>query len=187
MPLRSSDSLPIEVVDAMVKETKAAGFDFIKILSISTAEYFAALVESCKKYHFKVAGHCVKPIDYELALKSQVYESIEHLHGYAWLIGFEKMLSTLDEGIINNVAITPATDWCYYSPSTSDELKSRSGLKYVSKVLKKQWQKDVDAELDNESGTSRYMYCAAQNSYEYRNKLTGFAYKQGANLLVGPD
>ena len=136
MPLRSSDSLPIEVVDAMVKETKAAGFDFIKILSISTAEHFAALVESCEKYHFKVAGHCVKPIDYELALKSQVYESIEHLHGYAWLIGFEKMLSTLDEGIINNVAITPATDWCYYSPSTSDELKFRSGLKYVSKVLK---------------------------------------------------
>ena len=84
----------------------------------------------------KVAGHCVKPIDYELALKSQVYESIEHLHGYTWLREFEKMLSTLDEGIINNVAITPTTDWYYYSPSTSDEFKFRSGLKYVSKVLK---------------------------------------------------
>lgn len=24
-------------------------------------------------------------------------------------------------------------------------------------------------------------------NYDYRNRLTGFAYKQGANLLVGPD
>ena len=31
--------------------------------------------------------------------------------------------------------------------------------------------------------------CTVQrkNSYEYRNRLTGFAYKQGANLLVGSD
>ena len=26
-----------------------------------------------------------------------------------------------------------------------------------------------------------------KNSYDYRNRLTGFAYKQGATFLVGPD
>lgn len=188
VPIRRSDSLSVAEVDEMVQECKNDGFDFIKILSIASAEHFDALVESCKKHQIKVAGHCANPIDYELALKSQVYESIEHLHGYAWLREFEKMLSTLDIGISNNVAITPTTDWYYYSPATIDELKKRDGLQYVSKNMKKQWKEDIAAKVDTMTKEQVDLFSAQRkNSYDYRNRLTGFAYKQGANLLVGPD
>ena len=123
VPIRRKDSIAVAEVDALVKKYKEANVDFIKILSIASAAHFDALVEASKKHDIKVAGHCSNPIDYEKALTSGVYESIEHLHGHAWLREFEKMISTLDLGVENNVAITPTTDWYYYSPETLEELK----------------------------------------------------------------
>ena len=188
VPLRRSDSLSVDAVDGMVRENKEAGFDFIKILSIASAEHFDALVASCKKYNVKVAGHCSRPVDYEVALKSNVYESIEHLHGYAWMREFEKILSTLDIGIENSVAITPTTDWYYFSPENLKELKARSGFEHVSKNKIKQWEQDIATELDTMSQEQLDNYSEKRKrNYDYRNRLTGFAYKQGATLLVGPD
>lgn len=188
VPIRRTDSIAVAEVDALVKQYKEEGFDFIKILSIATAEHFDALVKGCKKYDMKVAGHCFNPIDYELALASGVYESIEHLHGYAWLREFEKMINTLDLGMLNNVAITPTTDWYYYSPATLEELKQRAGLEFISDELKAQWEKEIAAELDTMSQEQIKTYSDKRKmNYDYRNRLTGFAYKQGENLLVGPD
>lgn len=188
VPIRRSDTIAITEIDDLVKRFKDSGFDFIKILSMSSAEHFNALIEGCNKHEIKVAGHCSNPIDYELALKSGVYESIEHLHGYAWLREFEKMISTLDLSISNNVAITPTTDWYYYSPENLEELKKRPGLEFISEDLKQQWVKDISTELDTMSEEQLNNYSVRRKrNYEARNGLTGLAYKQGATLLVGPD
>ena len=70
-----------EAAAAYVRETAAAGYDFVKIYSTLPQPVFDAIMETAREVGLPVAGHVPMPVDIEYALQSGM-RSVEHLSGY---------------------------------------------------------------------------------------------------------
>ena len=132
--------------DSLVQKYKADGFDFIKILSIPSKDFYKKIQESALKAGLKVVGH-LPAGDIDLALQYKQY-SIEHLQGYTDY--YEKGLSSeleklLDLTIQNNVYNCPTMDWTFvgslYYPL--QQLKERIGMDFLPELLKSSWEKTL--------------------------------------------
>ena len=70
-----------EAAAAYVRETAAAGYDFVKIYSTLQKATFDAIMHTAREAGLPVVGHVPMPVDIEYALQSGM-RSVEHLSGY---------------------------------------------------------------------------------------------------------
>ncbi len=70
-----------EAAAAYVRETAAAGYDFVKIYSTLPQPIFDAIMAAAREVGLPVVGHVPMPVDIEYALQSGM-RSVEHLSGY---------------------------------------------------------------------------------------------------------
>lgn len=136
---------PIDSIAPHVRKYKKDGFDFIKVLSVSSEDHYATLTSQAKQVGLKVVGH-VPMNNLSLALEHNQY-SIEHLQGYTNLYEssqFEELQRliqlTKKKGIYN----CPTMDWYFVGSLSFDleDLKKRSGLEYIPYSVKQRWELD---------------------------------------------
>jgi imidazolonepropionase-like amidohydrolase len=132
--------------DSLIQKYKADGFDFIKILSVPSKDFYKKIQESAKKVGLKVVGH-LPAGDLDMALQYKQY-SIEHLQGYTDY--YEKGLSSeleklLDLTVQNNVYNCPTMDWTFVGSLhySLQQLKDRVGMDFLPELLKSGWEKTL--------------------------------------------
>jgi len=185
---RRNDSISNEERDAKMAKYKKDGYDFVKILSLPDVASFSALVESSKKHDIMLAGHCSKPIDFSDAISSGRYESIEHLHGIAYLRDFEDIKNAIDVSILEDIYYCPTTDWYVFSPKELDGLRKRKGQQFISEKKKKEWEESISSKFDKLTAEEiENVNKRRQLNYDYRIRLMRFLYKQGLPMLAGAD
>ena len=70
-----------DVAIDFVRQTVAAGYDYIKAYSTLQPPVFDAIMETAREEGIEVIGHLPMPVDFEHALKSGM-RSVEHLSGF---------------------------------------------------------------------------------------------------------
>jgi imidazolonepropionase-like amidohydrolase len=186
-PLRRSDSLSIEKQSSMVKTYSEQGFDFIKILSLTTKEQFESLLKDSKSNNIKLGGHCSGVIDFTKAINSGQYQSIEHLHGIFGLKTLDEIQLAIRESITNEVFYCPTVDWYLYHPGNTESFKKRDGKNYISGKLIKEWDKKIAEDISLEKEEKAKKIELKEAWFDYRIKTISYLYREGIEMLVGPD
>ncbi len=136
---------PIDSIAPFVVKYKKDGFDFIKVLSVSSEGHYTAITNQAKQVGFKVVGH-VPMNNLSLALEHNQY-SIEHLQGYTNLyeLGqFKELQRLVQLTKTNGIYNCPTMDWYFVGSLFFElnDLKKRAGLEFVSNSLKQKWESD---------------------------------------------
>lgn len=202
----NSVSSPAEGV-AMVKEQKAAGYDFLKVHPGLTRKVFDAVASTAQRSGIRLAGHVPLAVGLSGALQAR-YATIDHLDGYveamqrpgAPIATAESKFfglnlgEQLDEtrlawlvqatrkaGVWN---VPTQTLMENLAPGVSaEELARRPEMRYVSPKNLAQWA-EVKNSLLEETGST---VASAQRLMQVRRKLIKALHAGGAGLLLGSD
>ncbi len=170
-----------------VADHKEAGYDFIKVISLSL-ECYDAIIEAASKHGMPVVGHVSVGLEHVLAAGQH---SIEHLTGYSSFLRVEDSPSweQIDETKIPHIAQTTreAGTWncvtlvCYQKRMSSEEAEQERKLpymKYVSPLVKQRWV---------ESGRYRDADPNRGRKMSNRKRMTKALHDAGARILLGSD
>jgi imidazolonepropionase-like amidohydrolase len=170
-----------------VADHKEAGYDFIKVISLSL-ECYDAIIEAASKHGMPVVGHVPVGLEHVLAAGQH---SIEHLTGYGGFLRVEDSESwqQIDETKIPHIAQTTreAGTWncptlvCYQKRMSSEEADQERKLpymKYVSPLVKQRWVE-----------SRRYRDADPNHGRKVFNKkrMTKALHDAGARVLLGSD
>lgn len=190
---------------AMVREQKAAGYDFLKIHpGLSRAE-FDAIAKTAAEVGIPFAGHVPEDVGVEAALDAGI-ATIDHLDGYMELLlpeGAEAseggffgafVAGTAREERIPAVAKATAQAGVWnvpteslfehvISPLSPAEMADWPEMRFMPAATVNQWQQRKAEEL----GDRRYEPATAERAIEIRRKLIVALHDAGAGLLLGSD
>ncbi|WP_153799222.1 amidohydrolase family protein [Foetidibacter luteolus] len=197
-----------QAAEALVREQKSAGYDFLKIHPGIKKEPFAALVKTAKEVGIPIAGH----VPYEVGVWRAIdadYATIDHMDGFveslvpgienvkeqdAGLFGMfiaaradtnalPKLLAGLKQ---HNVWVVPtqalAERW--FSPYHSPEaLAAEPEMVYMDAKTTSDWINAKKSLMAN----SKYDSLAIVHYITLRKKLIAACYKNNAGILSGSD
>lgn len=192
----------------MVREQKAAGYDFLKLHPGLTKETFAAISSTANEVKIPFAGHVSFGVGVWRAIDAG-YSSIDHLDGFveALVPGIETMTEQqtglfgmyvgdkVDESGIpklmrelktKNIWVVPTqslADRWFDADYTGDEFLKDPDSKYMSKQTVNQW---VDSKK-NLMANPQYDAAKIENFIKLRRKLILECQKNGVGLLLGCD
>ncbi len=196
----------------MVREQKAAGYDFLKLHPGLTKETFAAISSTANEVKIPFAGHVSFGVGVWRAIDAG-YSSIDHLDGFieglvedvhngkvteqeAGLFGMyladkvdgnSKLIELLMYGLKEkNIWVVPTqslADRWFDADYTGDEFLKDPDSKYMSKQTVKQW---IDSK-NNLMADPRYNAAKIENFIKLRRKLILECQKNGVGLLLGCD
>jgi len=193
---------------AMVREQKAAGYDFLKLHPGLTKETFAAVSSTANEIKIPFAGHVSFGVGVWRAIDAG-YSSIDHLDGFveAMVPGIESMVEQqtglfgmfvadkADESVIprlmkelkdNNIWVVPTqslADRWFDSDYTGEVFKQDPDSKYMSPQMVNQW---VDSKK-NLMANPQYDAVKIENFIKLRRKLIYECQQAGVGLLLGCD
>jgi imidazolonepropionase-like amidohydrolase len=191
----------------MVKEQKAAGYDFMKMHPGLTKETFPAIVKEAHELNMPFVGHVSFQVGVWKAIEAG-YSSIDHMDGFidaitpgadtlaeqqiglfgAW-IGYRadlskasKLISALKD---KHVAVVPtmALGERWQSPLPAEEYTKAPEMKYMKPEEIKNWVNAKNGYLSNPLFTKEH----AAKYLEVRRKLIYECNKRGVQVLLGSD
>ncbi|MES2893852.1 MAG: amidohydrolase family protein, partial [Bacteroidota bacterium] len=191
----------------MVKEQKAAGYDYMKMHPGLTKLTFPPVVKTAHELDMKFVGHVSFDVGVWKAIE-EGYSSIDHMDGFVEAI--TPGADTLTEQQIGLFAA-----WIAYRadltqlPKLIDALKEKNVAVVPTMALGERWQSPLPAEVYTKAPEMKYMkpeeirnWVEAKNSYlanplftkehatkylEVRRKLIYECYQQGVQVLLGSD
>lgn len=192
----------------MVREQKAAGYDFLKLHPGLTKETFAAISTTANEIKIPFAGHVSFGVGVWRAIEAG-YSSIDHLDGFveALVPGIETMTEQqaglfgmfaaeqADESGIpklmeqlkaKNIWVVPTqslADRWFDADYTGDVFLKDSDSKYMSKQTITQWIESKKNLMAN----PQYNAGKIENFIKLRRKLILECQKNGVGLLLGCD
>ena len=107
----------------VVRKSKAAGYDFIKITTFIKAEVYEAAIDEAAKQNIRVVGHAdSRFVGVERALKAR--QQIEHLDGYLEMLlkADAPMKGSISDLYIYNPKNWPACTGCRASTVNDGDL-----------------------------------------------------------------
>jgi imidazolonepropionase-like amidohydrolase len=192
----------------MVREQKAAGYDFLKLHPGLTKETFAAISSTAKEVKIPFAGHVSFGVGVWRAIDAG-YSSIDHLDGFVEVLvpGIETMTEqqtglfgmfvadkTDESGIsklmtelrAKNIWVVPTqslADRWFDADYTGDAFLKDPESKYMSKQTVNQW---IDSKK-NLMANPQYDAAKIEYFIQLRRKLIFECQKNGVGLLLGCD
>ena len=191
----------------MVRQQKAAGYDFLKIHPGISKENFAAIAQTAKEVNISLAGHVPFDVGVWRAIDAR-YATIDHMDGFVESLvpGIENvteqengffgvgvaaradtnkiapLIKALKE---NNIWVVPtqalAERWM--SPVEASVFDNAPEMIYMSPNTRTQWQKSKNNFLNSPG----YDENAINNYLALRRKLIYELQKNGVGLLLGAD
>ncbi len=188
VPISRQDELTEETATNLVSKYKAAGFDFIKILSVKDKTSFDNIAAASAKYQIPLAGHCPSNVGIFKLSESNAFQSIEHLGGFFSLRDFESIRKAVDATIAANIYHCPTLDWYYAMQLSEGDLRARKGVKLMPKEWVESWEKRLK-ETNKGSTLEAITQKRGNRKEQFKNRLTylDFVYQQGGLLLLSPD
>ena len=207
-PSLNGNSVPSPGVAArVVREQKAAGYDFLKIHPGIDGEVFDTLVTTAQRVGIRFAGHVPLQVGLERALESG-YATIDHLDGYVEAMVRKgapvspedskffglNLGEQLDESTLPLLvkATVEAGVWNVptqvlmenlVSEESVEALGRRPEMRYVSRETQAQWAEFRNSLLA-ETGAAPQ---SARRTIAVRRKLIKALHAAGAGLLLGSD
>jgi imidazolonepropionase-like amidohydrolase len=192
----------------MVREQKAAGYDFLKLHPGLTKETFGAISTTAKEVGIPFVGHVSFGVGVWRAIDAG-YSSIDHMDGFieGMVPGIEAMIEQqtglfgmfvadkVDESQIpklmsalkeKNIWVVPTqslADRWFDADFTGDGFKRDPDIKYMSTQTITQW---MDAKK-NLMANEQYDAAKIENFIKLRRKLIYECQKNGVGLLLGCD
>ncbi len=192
----------------MVREQKAAGYDFLKLHPGLTKETFAAVSTTANEIKIPFAGHVSFGVGVWRAIDAG-YSSIDHLDGFveAMVPDIESMVEQqtglfgmfvadkADESVIprlmkglkeKNIWVVPTqslADRWFDADFTGDAFLKDPNSKYMSKQTVNQW---IDSKK-NLMANPQYDAAKIDNFIKLRRKLIYECQQAGVGLLLGCD
>lgn len=191
----------------MVREQKAAGYDYLKLHPGLTKETFPAIAKTAKEVGIPFAGHVSYNVGVWMAIDAG-YSSIDHMDGFIEAItpGIDTLAEQetglfgswiayrADESKIPNlvsklaekkiwVVPTQALAERWQSPEPASVYLSAPEMKYMKPDELKGWENAKNGYLNNPSFTKE----KAQRLIEVRRNLLRQCQKGGVGLLLGSD
>ncbi len=193
---------------AMVREQKAAGYDYLKLHPGLTKETFAAVSTTAKEVGIPFAGHVSFGVGVWRAIDAG-YSSIDHLDGFveAMVPGIESMVEQqtglfgmfvadkADESVIpklmkglkeKNIWVVPTqslADRWFDSRFTGEEFLKDPDAKYMAKATVNQWIESKKTLMAN----AQYDAKKIEGFIKLRRKLIYECQRNGVGLLLGCD
>jgi imidazolonepropionase-like amidohydrolase len=190
-----------EEAEQVVKEQKAAGYDFIKIYDFLSPEAYAGIVEAAEKHGIQVVGHVPDEVGLE-GVFAAGQSSIEHLRGYAaalaadpkkvtygsedWAMADTSKMQNLAEstrkaGVWNCPTLVLGQKWV--QPEEQQALLKHPVMRYVLPDVHDEWNPDSSYL----SYFSAEKLAAVEKSHKERLLMTRALHNAGARLLLGTD
>jgi len=192
----------------MVREQKAAGYDFLKLHPGLTKETFAAISSTANEIKIPFAGHVSFGVGVWRAIDAG-YSSIDHLDGFveAMVPGIESMVEQqtglfgmfvadrADESVIpklmkelkgKNIWVVPTqslADRWFDADFTGDVFKQDPDSKYMNSQTINQWVESKKNLMAN----PQYDAAKIENFIKLRRKLIYECQQAGVGLLLGCD
>jgi imidazolonepropionase-like amidohydrolase len=198
----------VEKAASMVREQKAAGYDFLKLHPGLTPETFGAISKTAKEVNIPFAGHVSYAVGVWRAIDAG-YASIDHMDGFveslvpgiesiteqqagsfAMFIGhladtnrIPKLVNALRD---HHIWVVPTQSLAerWFSPDKSPEMLSKEvEMVYMSPNTLSSWVNTKKNLLANPN----YKPAEIQQFIELRRKLINACNKNGVGLLLGSD
>jgi len=192
----------------MVREQKAAGYDYLKLHPGLTKETFASISSTANQLGIPFAGHVSFGVGVWRAIDAG-YSSIDHMDGFveAMVPGIEsmveqqtglfgmfvadqadesvisKLMNELKEKIIWVVPTQSLADRWFASTFTGDQFLKEPESKYMNKQTVNQWIESKRTLMAN----PQYDATKIDNFIKLRRKLIYECQKNGVGLLLGCD
>lgn len=188
---------------SMVREQKAAGYDFLKLHPGLSRDSFLAIARTAREVGIAFAGHVSADVGVPLAL-AEGQATIDHLDGYSLQLVPEaerntspddmslalKFDAALLPGIVRATRAAGAwivpTQTLYdniQGPATPAELDARPEMRYLSSELRQQYRQRKQAVLDIKGWTPQL----ANTFNDVRRQTIRALHEGGARLLLGSD
>ncbi len=193
---------------SMVREQKAAGYDYLKLHPGLTKETFAAVSATAKKVGIPFAGHVSFGVGVWRAIDAG-YSSIDHMDGFveAMVPGIESMVEQqtglfgmfvadkADVSVIpalmkdlkaKNIWVVPTqslADRWFAANYTGDDFLKDPDSKYMDKKIVSQW---IDTKT-NLMANAQYDATKIEAFIKLRRKLIYECQQNGVGLLLGCD
>ena len=193
---------------AMVREQKAAGYDYLKLHPGLTKETFAAVSTTAREVGIPFAGHVSFGVGVWRAIDAG-YSSIDHMDGFieAMVPGIESMVEQqtglfgmfvadkTDVSVIpklmkelkaKNIWVVPTqslADRWFDANYTGDEFLKDPDSKYMDKKVVNQWIDTKKNLMDN----AQYDANKIEDFIKLRRKLIYECQQSGVGLLLGCD
>lgn len=175
-----AEALSTTAAAALVREQKAAGYDFVKVLGGFDRPAWEALVGEGRRVGLPVCGHLPSEIPLEAALEAR-QQSIEHASAYdpSAALGEAALASAAEATRRAGVAVCPTLDYFAVALSTDeDALARREGLRYTSAAEQERWRHDRATRPPPPDASQRLLR---------RRQIVAALARAGALLLVGSD
>jgi hypothetical protein len=189
--------------ERMVREQKAAGYDFLKLHPGLSRDSFLAIARTAREVGIPFGGHVSADVGMPLAL-AEGQATIDHLDGYLYALVPEadrgtspdnmglalKFDSALLPGIVR--ATRAAGTWVVptqtlydniQGPATTAELDARPEIRYLSSQLRQQYRQRKQSVLD----TKGYSPELGNTFNDVRRKTIRALHDGGARILLGSD
>lgn len=196
-----------EAAAALVRQQKAAGYDFLKIHPGPTKEIFDAMAKTAKEVSIPFAGHVPFDVGVWHAIRAG-YATIDHLDGFIeslvppegqteqanglfglYIAGkadttkIPALMQALKQGGVW-VVPTQALAERWFAPGKSAEvLRNEPEMKYMTPTVINNWTNSKKSLQNNPA----YQPAAIEEFITLRRKLIAACQKQGVGLLLGCD
>jgi imidazolonepropionase-like amidohydrolase len=189
--------------ERMVREQKAAGYDFLKLHPGLEREVFDALVATSRAERIPFSGHVSTAVGVEAALAAK-QSAIDHLDGYIQALADRRCLDGPVPAGIMGIGLADCADdsrmpelvtatreagtWMvptqilieqWAAPPTDEELRSRAAYRFLSPSTIAQWQKSR-MQFDQASPQ-------AKQFVDLRRELLRQMHVAGVPILLGSD
>ncbi len=192
---------------AMVREQKAAGYDYLKLHPGLTKETFPAITKTAQEVGIPFVGHVSFNVGVWRAIDAK-YSSIDHLDGFveaitpgsdtlaepetglfgSW-IGYRadpsripKLVKALSDNKIS-VVPTQALAERWLSPLPAESFTNDPEMKYITPQVAKNWVDAKTTYMNNPKFAKEH----AQKLIQIRRQLILACQKNGVQLLLGSD
>lgn len=189
--------------ERMVREQKAAGYDFLKLHPGLSRDSFLAIARTAREVGIPFGGHVSAEVGVPLAL-AEGQATIDHLDGYLLQLVPETERGTsadnmglalkFDPSLLPGIvrATRAAGTWIVptqtlydniQGPATPDELDARPEMRYLSSQLRQQYRQRKQSVLDIKGWTPEL----ADTFLDARRQTIRALHDGGARILLGSD
>jgi imidazolonepropionase-like amidohydrolase len=130
---------------AAVAAARRQKVEFIKLVSVGSAEDYRNLVGAAREEHLRIAGHVPAAVGLDLAIESGQH-TIEHIEPLLLLPDTDEAVKRLATQLLaGGVYLCPTLDWYAVQWLRQDDaaLARRHGLQYVPAAVRAAWQAEV--------------------------------------------
>jgi imidazolonepropionase-like amidohydrolase len=188
----------------MVREQKAAGYDFLKLHPGLSRESFLAIAQTAREVGIAFGGHVSQAVGVQLALE-QEQQAIDHLDGYLLAVvppaaregqdpNNAGLVMQFDPALLPEVVRMTRAAGTWMVPTQTlyenlfgsisvAELEARPEIRYVPRKLREQYASSKRQISDNPSVTADF----GRRYVDTRRQLIRALHDGGVGMLLGSD